>query len=331
MVFPCRAAPKPGLPDRRKYWHCRGPRQCLAGIVLVFGLLGALVWLSHAIADATRQRCAVQAIQAARGCSVLYDTQYQFQSQSGHERPDIFPVECPPDTGWFGRDFWHDVTYVEMSSEDFFIIDDGGEPLSCRQGGRRRGDTTNQTSSYPSPIDVSLLADLRGLQVLWLAGAAFGDHAVSRLATLDQLREIGLCATAITERSIKTLRQARRLENLYLSGNDIGDSGLANMNPNWPLRVLYLANTNVTDGGLPYLAHYDTLMYLSLANTRVSDAGLQYLRLMSSLEILDVSYTDVTAEGCRKLRTSSPKCQIWSNVAFEDKDEDAPVAGTPGQ
>ncbi len=330
MVFRCRAAPKAASVDGTQHWNCYGLGQFLAIIALLLGLVGALVWLSHAIADAKRQRCAVQAIQAARGCSVLYDTQYQFQSQLGYERPDIFPVECPPDTGWFGRDFWHDVTYVEISSGDAFIMSDGGELLSCHQEGTSRGGTTNQISSYPSPIDVSLLADLRAIQALWLAGAAFGDHAIAQLAALGSLREIGLCSTSITERTIETLRPARRLENLYLSDNDIGDFGLANMNRNWPLRVLDLANTNVSNGGLSYLAHYDRLTYLSLANTRVSDVGLQHLKTLSSLKRLDLSYTDVTAEGCRELQTCLPKCEIYASIEFNEKEEDAPVAGTPG-
>lgn len=130
--------------------------------------------------------------------------------------------------------------------------------------------------------DLSLLAGLNSLQILYLMGTLVTD--LSPLAGLNNLHHLDLMGTQVTD--LSPLAGLNNLQNLDLSYTGVMDlSPLASLNN---LKHLYLMGTQVKD--LSPLAGLNNLQILDLDGTQVTDLsplaglnGLQDLYLTGTL------------------------------------------------
>jgi len=133
--------------------------------------------------------------------------------------------------------------------------------------------------------DLSPLAELRGLQSLYLTGTQVTD--LSPLAELKSLRSLYLRITQVTD--LSPLAELRDLQLLYLEGTLVTDlSPLAELKS---LQSLDLAGTQVTD--LSPLAELKSLLSLNLTGTQVTDLSpLAELKNLQSLLLVNTQVTD---------------------------------------
>ncbi len=132
--------------------------------------------------------------------------------------------------------------------------------------------------------DLSPLAGITSLQVLWLEGTQVTD--LSPLAGITSLQVLSLAGTQVTD--LSPLAGITSLQNLSLEGTQVTDlSPLAGITS---LEVLLLAGTQVTD--LSPLAGITSLEVLSLDGTQVTD--LSPLAHITSLRVLWLAGTQVT-------------------------------------
>jgi len=81
---------------------------------------------------------------------------------------------------------------------------------------------------------MTMLAELRSLEVLELNGTSVGDEGVAQLASLPKLRTLALQKTALTDRGLEHLETVRSLQTLYVGGTKVTAAGVASLQKKLP-------------------------------------------------------------------------------------------------
>ncbi|XP_054621417.1 uncharacterized protein si:ch73-173p19.1 isoform X2 [Dunckerocampus dactyliophorus] len=161
--------------------------------------------------------------------------------------------------------------------------------------------------------DVSALAQLRGLQTLFLDGTGVAEASLAQLGTHPTLTSLSLAGIRVADGNhALQIVSGLRLTQLTLPGrHTITDSGLAFLSRLHLLSELDLTDyTQVTDQGVQQLCTMTRLKKLSLSNTQVTDVGLTSLRPLLELQELCLDRTAVTSQGVAALITCLPHLQV---------------------
>ena len=162
-----------------------------------------------------------------------------------------------------------------------------------------------------SDEDLHIVAGLRSLQKLELAGSNVTSAGIENLTGLLNLYTLHLADTKVTDEGLTHLARLRSLGILSLDNTPISDAGLMHVAKIPKLERLYLDGTGISDAGLAHLSGLVTLKELACVGTKITDAGLQHLRGLENLEVLKVYNTQVTRAALEELHTVLPKCMIW--------------------
>jgi hypothetical protein len=158
---------------------------------------------------------------------------------------------------------------------------------------------------------LSVLAGIKSLQKLELAGSSVTSAGLVHLRRLTNLYTLHLADTRVSDEGMKHLSGLRGLGILSLDNTSITDAGLAHLAQLPQLERFYLDGTAITDEGLAHISRLTTLKELSCANTQISDAGLEHLKKLKNLEVLKLFNTNVTQEGMEDLVEALPDCKFW--------------------
>lgn len=151
---------------------------------------------------------------------------------------------------------------------------------------------------------MKLLAGLKKLETLKLAGVDIGDAGMKELRELKNLRSLDLTRVNLTDAGLVYLKELPHLHTLNLTRAwRLKDPGLKAIKDIKGLQELNLTGTQVTDAGLKELKELKNLHTLNLARTkRVTNAALAELKAIQSLRNLNLSGTKVTDEGIDHLK-----------------------------
>jgi hypothetical protein len=168
-------------------------------------------------------------------------------------------------------------------------------------------------------LDLSLEAgaDLRQLRhfdadSIWglhADGAALTDRDMPHVGELRGLQVLDLAGSAVTDVGLLHLQGLGRLEMLSLWETDITDAGMAIVGRLEGLRLLGLGRTRVGDAGLARLGGLGQLRVLQLWGTAVVGPGLAHLHSLSSLEIVTLPRR-VGLRYRRALRSALPAALV---------------------
>ncbi len=111
-----------------------------------------------------------------------------------------------------------------------------------------------------------------------LAGKTLKEHDLQFLAQLPGLQALWLQESNAGDAEIKVILANSRLEELSLRNTRISDEALADISRLPRLEFLYLEGTSVSDAGLTHLANLSTMKLLKLNDTRVTPEGVNKLR-----------------------------------------------------
>ena len=78
----------------------------------------------------------------------------------------------------------------------------------------------------PNDEDLRLLAQLRHLRRLSLAGVPVNDMYLSKLAQLERLEELDLHATAITDKGLAQFPNLPNLKRIFLAKTQVSQDGI---------------------------------------------------------------------------------------------------------
>ncbi len=159
--------------------------------------------------------------------------------------------------------------------------------------------------------DLTRLAPLKNLKLLWLLGEQIDDNVLTHLASHQSLFALKIESRRVSSAGAAKLRALTNLDELVLNGCNVDDSGLKHFADMPRLYRLELARTAVTGSGLVNLKHLQTLRQLNLSeNHQVNDASVDPLSEFQGLTLLDLTKTSVTAAHVKLLRQKRPKCEI---------------------
>ncbi|KAJ8010161.1 hypothetical protein DPEC_G00072110 [Dallia pectoralis] len=162
-------------------------------------------------------------------------------------------------------------------------------------------------------MDVSALAQLPGLQTLYLDGTGISESSLEHLATHLTLSALSLAgiSTADGNHALQII-SGLKLTYLNLPGrHSVTDAGITFLSQLSRLSELDLTDyTNVTDQGVTQLATMTRLKKLSLSNTQVTDMALPSLCSLKELLELCLDRTAVTSRGVAALVTGLPHLQV---------------------
>jgi len=162
-----------------------------------------------------------------------------------------------------------------------------------------------------SDEDMHIVAGLKSLQKLELAGSSVTSAGIENLKGLPNLYILHLADTQVTDEGLAYLPRFQNLGILSLDNTAISDDGLANVAKIPNLERLFLDGTGISDDGLAHLSESITLKELACVGTKITDAGLVHLKGLYNLEVLKVYNTAVTRAALEELHTVLPKCMIW--------------------
>ncbi len=339
-TVPANDSPDPtSRPPRAKSW-----RFVLLLIVLTLAcfLLGRwanLFWQRRAYA-AQQQAIADQL--RALDATVYYDYQCPASGDSGRRSVTGASQELLDDDqtpywplayGILGRDFLHDVVYINCTAHTRVGTDtqvpvsrpDINDQLLTRLLVLRQLRWLGLSGGQVTDRGLETISQLPHIEQLWLAGTpitdqgmvhigrmphlqrlyidrtAISDAGLQPLGQLTQLRTLLLPAGPISDRGVAHLRSLVNLQELYLSGTRVRDEGLRALSRLRQLELFSLRDTRVTDDGLAHLAGLRQLRALALDGTRISDDGLAHLQELENLAVLVLDGTRVSDAGLSQL------------------------------
>jgi hypothetical protein len=265
LVMPDEAA-SAHPPPRRP--HRRWLRYSLRSLLLLTALLA--IWLGIKVNQARRQREAVEKL-TSLGAQITYDI-------------DLDVIRWARDL--CGDDFFRTVRSVSFVGR-----------LSA-----------HRTQSIPHTFtdqDLSCLADLRQLELLYIANAPITDEGLLHLAGHKSLTTIHLNNTAINGSGFRHLAVPNLVE-IGLNGTRVNDAALSHLRKAKNLQRLQLAGTEITDEGLKYLRGLSKLEGLVISRTRITGSGLKYLSGLRELREIYMAGCPVKGESLLSLNRLKP-------------------------
>jgi hypothetical protein len=294
-------------PKRRRRWLRFGLRS------LLLTWIALAIWLGWWTYTARQQRDAVAKVQNLSstwghlGTSTYYS--YQIIDESRLDRPPTCDADA---SSWvprfaldrLGRDYFHNVVYVEVWPDIFW---------------RLRGDKVKLAAE---------LGKLRSLRHLIIANLDVSDEMLQHLVGLRQLRSLEL--RGVSDESLRLISRLPRLQSLEVHG-EFTDAGLANLRRMRTLRRLEIDSPHPSDEGLRHISQLPNLESLrlgsiafgpddftaqgfeKLANCRklsslsfwrttgVTDEDLRGIAAIGTLEELDLSGADISDAGIQHL------------------------------
>ncbi len=167
--------------------------------------------------------------------------------------------------------------------------------------------------------DISGLANLTGLEELFLAGGRWNPDELASLESLTELRRLRVMSD-VTDENLATFGKLKKLEHLSLNSRNVTNRGLNQLNgltnlqtlsvkvfgdgtipiDETPLelgalrnlKTLSMSGLSLRDADLASLAGMQHLEWLTLQNGAFSDAGLRHLKDLSALQILTLTNFD---------------------------------------
>ena len=158
--------------------------------------------------------------------------------------------------------------------------------------------------------DLAKLADLAGLESLYLADTSVTDAGLACLSGCTALRDLTLSDTKITPEGVARIALFRSLRRLYLAGTSVTGDGLNRLRTLPSLTHLSLARTKLGDSDLVALKGYPKLSWLNLAEAPLSDASRPHLAKLKHIRKLVIVGTGLTNAGVEELKESLPDCRI---------------------
>lgn len=114
------------------------------------------------------------------------------------------------------------------------------------------------------------------------------DETLAPLAEMTGLEGLYLGEAEVTDAGLKHLRKLVKLKILQLTSTKITDDGLIHIKGMTKLKNLDLNYTEVTNEGLKHLANLTELEHLNFAATKIRGSGLIHLKKMTKLKWLDL-------------------------------------------
>ena len=148
--------------------------------------------------------------------------------------------------------------------------------------------------------DVQQLADLPGIEYLFMNGSTFSDFGLRSLKRMNFLFCLDLTRTSITNAGVRDLGDVKSLSHLYLEETNVTDEGIRHLAKVPTLETLNVRNTKVTPGGFLSPGGFPSLSELMLDGAVVTDESLLDLVHLPSLRTVSVSDTDVTEGGVER-------------------------------
>ena len=133
-------------------------------------------------------------------------------------------------------------------------------------------------NSSKRQIDLTPLAELRGVRELHLTGREIVPESYIALEELVDLRVLRLEYTTIDDTALQHVATATHLKELYLNDTFITDRGVRHLKGLKGLSTLDLSGTDVTDEVVDSIARCSALKLLLLHNTQVSDEAVDELK-----------------------------------------------------
>jgi beta-lactamase regulating signal transducer with metallopeptidase domain len=133
------------------------------------------------------------------------------------------------------------------------------------------------------------LAELKSLEILYLASHDITDAGLTHLAKLPALRELRLSTPTVRGPGLVSFVGHPALQSLNFFRQGFGDADLKYLSNLTSLKRLCLAGLPISDKGLVALSNLTALEELNLYNTQITGEGLVYLKPMRSLKRLDIS------------------------------------------
>lgn len=159
------------------------------------------------------------------------------------------------------------------------------------------------------------LRQLDGTVLIECRCRALSDSGVFYLADIKGLQTLYMDSAPITDQALLKL-SATRIESIGLYETNITDAGLKYLSSSLNIKSLDLRKTDITDDGMEHLAKISTLTSLRIWETPISDVGIMKLKHLKSLKKLQLgSCTKVTAEGVRQLKIAMP----WTEIEHENE------------
>jgi hypothetical protein len=259
-------------------------------------------WLGWIVRSAREQKQAAEAI-LARGGIIEYD--YKYDSSRSRRLPK--------------GESWRPLWLQRLLGDDYFhnIV------VAALDEGRHATDE-----------DLSQIARLRHLKLLYLGGGKITDDGLAHLQGLTDLRLLVLWGNPIKGDGLKHLRYLKNLRHLDLSNTQVTDSRLVDLKnlsgleridvpgnrqlngafleyvKDLPvLKSLVLRYCGINDSALSHLEHCSELQDLMLDSTKVTEAGLSKLKGLTNLRMLDLTYL-LTDESLARVREWFPQVRI---------------------
>jgi len=153
--------------------------------------------------------------------------------------------------------------------------------------------------------ELSMLARLRRLEILDLAGSKFSAERLAALDGIDSLGWLNLADSNITTDDLRYLPNKQSLVVLHLARTSIDDTVLATIGEMESLTMLDLAGTNLSGKTFGELRDLSVLLWLDLSNTAVDDEAIAKLRVLPRLEVLNLQGTSITDDAIDSLANLS--------------------------
>lgn len=140
-----------------------------------------------------------------------------------------------------------------------------------------------------SDSDIPLLANLPGLERIWVENSQITDQGVSVLSQMPRLTDFHLAGCSLlTDEAIRSLAHPNLRTLDISSGPRITDAGIRALHNCTQLQELGLSETGISSVSLPVIAALHQLKVLKLDRTSVLN-GLEQLESLDRLEILSLS------------------------------------------
>jgi hypothetical protein len=174
----------------------------------------------------------------------------------------------------------------------------------------------NLYHGIPSPADMALFGEAKGLRFLNLCGINVDDETFASLHGLLHLEILNLNGTEVSNKGAVHFKCFPRLRALCLSQTKISDSALQVLGSLDHLEMVVLDHTEVTGAEMPVAPRLPRLRKFNVSGTQWCDVGVERLASLKSLEEIDVSWTMITDEGLRMLATLPKLRSLSSSFAL---------------
>lgn len=212
----------------------------LLEILLLFGVLGGLVWFASNAMRKARQR-AVLAVLKPIGVTGEFDESGWLTGLDATTIPDDrFSLD--------GFQSLHDIFTLNLNHTEL---------------------TDDELKNLPSGL---------GLRELSLVGTAIGDDGCAEIARHSGLTKLDVRLTFVADEGLAALSSLQNLEELRLGQTWVTDAGLPSLRQLRRLKTLDLRDTAVTDEGLLTLAKLKSMNRLLLKNSDVTAEGVSKLK-----------------------------------------------------